>query len=530
VQARETKDPTENPSIQNKIRQSIHGRIIEALKKRGKRKEFGLLNCLGCSIAEFRTHLQSQFSADMSWAKYGFYVDANGVKQMGFHIDHIIPCCAFDLTDPVQVLLCFNWRNCQPLWGRENLSKSGRFNTRDKMDYIDRMKNIINAEEATRLLEADKRQIAQEELRIAKTIEYHNQCLHRQQALYQEYLHEQCLQGMQLLFFMNESNLHEKAYKDPANWTPQIATSTSPPQVVWFLSFDSSAPGWCISTVVQNQMMYLSSSNLASDSPSNLYTPILTATFPLTTSEYWWMDATSYSVGPPQGKGTFGVPGSSFSPYYLFSASNPSTTPACFPSIPPQPCPPPPAIPPPITINWDMAQMPLGQCGCGDWTFGIPACVINAPTISNGANYSTYVDNFSNPCCASEESPASITLNTNVPPGSTVNVNANQTCCCDCNLRVVNESNYPVYINDSYSGGTVQGYIFPTNNTSAYQCGLDNSQVYTQVGWNNGSGSPQSLCPSGTVYIGDQVADFAMDSLEDCLGDPECVEALAPDD
>lgn len=318
--------------------------------------------------------------------------------------------------------------------------------------------------------------------------------------------------------------------QDPANWTPQIATSTSPPQVVWFLSFDSSAPGWCISTVVQNQMMYLSSSNLASDSPSNLYTPILTATFPLTTSEYWWMDATSYSVGPPQGKGTFGVPGSSFSPYYLFSASNPSTTPACFPSIPPQPCPPPPAIPPPITINWDMAQMPLGQCGCGDWTFGIPACVINAPTISNGANYSTYVDNFSNPCCASEESPANITLNTNVPPGSTVNVNANQTCCCDCNLRVVNESNYPVYINGSYSGGTVQGYIFPTNNTSAYQCGVDNSQVYTQVGWNNGSGSPQSLCPSGTVYIGDQVADFAMDSLEDCLGDPECVEALAPDD
>ena len=48
----------------------------------------------------------------MSWDNYG-----------DWHIDHIIPCAAFDLTDIEQQKKCFNYKNLQPLWAEENLKK-----------------------------------------------------------------------------------------------------------------------------------------------------------------------------------------------------------------------------------------------------------------------------------------------------------------------------------------------------------------------------------------------------------------------
>lgn len=40
-----------------------------------------------------------------------------------YHIDHIKPCCAFDLTDPEQVKKCFNAENHQWLTAKENKNK-----------------------------------------------------------------------------------------------------------------------------------------------------------------------------------------------------------------------------------------------------------------------------------------------------------------------------------------------------------------------------------------------------------------------
>lgn len=103
--------------------QGAHFRILKNLRKRISEvvrgcKSDTTLKLLGCDMGQFRTHLESQFTEGMTWDNYGFY---------GWHIDHIRPCCSFDLTDPEQQKICFNYKNLQPLWAKDNMSKSGKY-------------------------------------------------------------------------------------------------------------------------------------------------------------------------------------------------------------------------------------------------------------------------------------------------------------------------------------------------------------------------------------------------------------------
>jgi hypothetical protein len=75
------------------------------------------LELLGCSWQEARDHIQSQFKEGMTWENHGFY---------GWHIDHIIPCSSFDLTDLEQQKKCFHYTNLQPLWWKDNISKGSK--------------------------------------------------------------------------------------------------------------------------------------------------------------------------------------------------------------------------------------------------------------------------------------------------------------------------------------------------------------------------------------------------------------------
>jgi hypothetical protein len=93
-----------------KLRKSLQ----DNLKKYGGKKSDRTINLLGCTITEFITHIESQFKDGMSWENRGFY---------GWHIDHIIPCALFDLTDPEQQRKCFHYTNLQPLWWMDNILK-----------------------------------------------------------------------------------------------------------------------------------------------------------------------------------------------------------------------------------------------------------------------------------------------------------------------------------------------------------------------------------------------------------------------
>lgn len=89
----------------------LRSRVYHVLK--GVKKSAPTLALLGCSLSQFRAHLQSQFKRGMHWNNYG--------KR--WHIDHIVPCYSFDLSKPEQQRKCFHYSNLRPLWAELNLKK-----------------------------------------------------------------------------------------------------------------------------------------------------------------------------------------------------------------------------------------------------------------------------------------------------------------------------------------------------------------------------------------------------------------------
>jgi len=47
-------------------------------------------------------------------------------NQGSWHLDHIRPCAAWDLTKPSEQAGCFHYTNYQPLWAKDNLSKGAK--------------------------------------------------------------------------------------------------------------------------------------------------------------------------------------------------------------------------------------------------------------------------------------------------------------------------------------------------------------------------------------------------------------------
>lgn len=92
---------------------NLRGRIYHAVKYSSKSQK--TITLLGCNLDELKIHLEKQFKEGMTWDNYG---------KNGWHIDHIIPCAVFDMSDPIEQKQCFHYSNLQPLWAKDNIIKS----------------------------------------------------------------------------------------------------------------------------------------------------------------------------------------------------------------------------------------------------------------------------------------------------------------------------------------------------------------------------------------------------------------------
>jgi hypothetical protein len=118
--------------LEFKLRGDISSRTRSAIKRSGIKKTSKTIILLGCSIKELKFHLEKQFQEDMSWDNYGLW-----------HIDHIKPCSSFNLLDPEEQKKCFHYSNLQPLWAKDNLSKSSYY---QGVRYYNFNKNPTNPE------------------------------------------------------------------------------------------------------------------------------------------------------------------------------------------------------------------------------------------------------------------------------------------------------------------------------------------------------------------------------------------------
>ena len=103
-------------------------RIIGNLRSRRhyglNRRTNGMLQYIGCTVLELRTHLECKFRSGMNWQTYG---------RKGWHVDHIRPLASFQFFNPDMTIneeelrRAMHFTNLQPLWYWENESKGSKF-------------------------------------------------------------------------------------------------------------------------------------------------------------------------------------------------------------------------------------------------------------------------------------------------------------------------------------------------------------------------------------------------------------------
>lgn len=106
-------------NVQYRIQKAMSDRIRNALKVRGGIKRLRTMAIVGCNAKGLQVHLERQFKRGMTWTNYGKV----------WEIDHITPVSYFDLTEPAQLALCFNWQNLRPLWSVQNHREQNRRGT-----------------------------------------------------------------------------------------------------------------------------------------------------------------------------------------------------------------------------------------------------------------------------------------------------------------------------------------------------------------------------------------------------------------
>jgi len=120
-------------AVTNRMVAAMRGRISHMIRNSESIKEATSMKLLGCTIDEFRDHIEKQFQPGMSWDNYG---------KGGWTIDHIIPCSKFDLSIPGSQRVCFNYTNLQPLWHTDNISKGNKYTRRNIRKVIRKSKAL----------------------------------------------------------------------------------------------------------------------------------------------------------------------------------------------------------------------------------------------------------------------------------------------------------------------------------------------------------------------------------------------------
>lgn len=97
-----------------KLAHCLRVRVSDALFSKRWNKSNTLKNYLGCSLDQLIEHLENLFVPGMTWENHG-----------DWHIDHIMPLSS--AKSPQNLYDLCHYKNLQPLWKIDNISKGSRF-------------------------------------------------------------------------------------------------------------------------------------------------------------------------------------------------------------------------------------------------------------------------------------------------------------------------------------------------------------------------------------------------------------------
>lgn len=97
-----------------KLASLLRTRLYAILKR--KSKNGSAVQLLGCTTEEASQYIEKQFLPGMTWDNW---------SRDGWHIDHIKPLSAFDLTDVQQLANACHYTNLRPMWATDNIKKGG---------------------------------------------------------------------------------------------------------------------------------------------------------------------------------------------------------------------------------------------------------------------------------------------------------------------------------------------------------------------------------------------------------------------
>lgn len=101
-----------------RIAGNLRTRLNIALRNQGGvKKTRHLTDLLGIDYCGFKKYIESLFQEGMTWGNY---------SRTGWHIDHKLPLISFDLSNKDELSRACHYKNLQPLWASDNLSKGAK--------------------------------------------------------------------------------------------------------------------------------------------------------------------------------------------------------------------------------------------------------------------------------------------------------------------------------------------------------------------------------------------------------------------
>lgn len=97
-------------------RARAHGLFKKAFNVDSLKKPESTIELFGCTLPFLIEYLRKLYKPGMTDENYGEW-----------ELDHIKPCVLFNFTDKQQRLDCFHYSNLQPLWWKENNTKSDNY-------------------------------------------------------------------------------------------------------------------------------------------------------------------------------------------------------------------------------------------------------------------------------------------------------------------------------------------------------------------------------------------------------------------